>query len=219
MLQVGSSFDPLLKRPLSVFAARGRTLQFLYRIRGRGTLLLSRKKEGETIALIGPLGAGYGAPEGDFVAVAGGVGIASLFPLLETGWGRGHLFYGGRDAHELVMLDELRSVAREVSLTTDDGSVGMKGLVTEAFRSHLTESPRSGDAMPVYACGPSAMLRAVAEICRGKATPCYVSLEERMACGVGACVGCVVMTTGGYRRVCVDGPVFDAREIVWQASQ
>jgi dihydroorotate dehydrogenase electron transfer subunit len=219
MLQVSPSFDPLLKRPLSLFMANGRTLQFLYRIRGRGTLLLSKKKEGEEIALIGPLGTGYRPPEGDFVAVAGGIGIASLFPLVKSNRGRAHLFYGGRDACELVMLEELRTVARKVDVTTDDGSVGMKGLVTEALRSYLAESRVSGDTMPVYACGPSGMLRTVAEICLSRDITCYVSLEERMACGVGACVGCVAMTTGGYRRVCVDGPVFDAREIVWQASQ
>lgn len=219
MLQVSTSFDPLLNRPLSIFRAEGRKLHFLYRIRGRGTSLLARMKEGDTVVLVGPLGAGYRPPAGDFIAVAGGVGIASLFPLMEAHRGRAHLFYGGRCAEELVMLDEVRTVARAVSLTTDDGSVGTKGVVTEALGGYLESSYSSGAATPVYACGPSAMLRAVADLCRSRAIPCYVSLEERMACGVGACVGCVVMTTGGYRCVCRDGPAFDVREILWQSSQ
>lgn len=211
MLQPSDSFDPLLKRPFCIFGSESGLLTFLYRIRGKGTLALSQLKEGAVISLIGPLGIGYPRPEGDFIAVAGGVGIASLFPLLAAPPGRARLFYGARSAEELVFADEAAKIVRGVTLATDDGSRGERGLITEHLRRYF----ESGSGGPLYACGPTPMLKAVAQIAVEQGVTCHVSLEEHMACGIGACLGCMVKTVSGRKRVCKEGPVFDAREILW----
>ncbi|MFO0753390.1 MAG: dihydroorotate dehydrogenase electron transfer subunit [Thermodesulfovibrionales bacterium] len=213
MLQAGATSDPLLKRPFSIFKREDGTLSFLYRVRGRGTQSLARFRQGDSLRAIGPLGNRYPAPPGDFIAVAGGIGIASLLSLLERYPGRAHLFYGTKSAEELVMVEEAKRVAREVVIATDDGSAGMRGVVTDllAVRMEMATEP----LLPVYACGPSPMLRELHRVVANKEVRCHVSLEEHMACGVGACLGCVVKTTSGYRRVCKEGPVFDTKELAW----
>ncbi|MCC6345927.1 MAG: dihydroorotate dehydrogenase electron transfer subunit [Nitrospirales bacterium] len=213
MLQAGATSDPLLKRPFSLFKREDGTLSFLYRIRGKGTQSLARFRQGDSIRVIGPLGNRYPVPQGDFIAVAGGIGIASLLSLLEGYPGRAHLFHGARSAEELVMGEEVKRVAKEVIIATDDGSAGMRGVVTDllAVRLGMTTEP----LLPIYACGPTPMLRELHRVVADKEVRCHVSLEEHMACGVGACLGCVVKTTSGYRRVCKEGPVFDMKELAW----
>lgn len=225
MLQTGSSQDPLLKRPFSIFRCDGSSLQFLYRIRGRGTAVLSAMKAGERLSVIGPLGNGYVLPEGRFIAVAGGIGLASLFPLLEACRGKSLLFYGARSAGELVLEEEAGARAGQCVVTTDDGSSGVKGLVTDGLKRFLESADESVGSLPVYACGPAPMLSALSRALSGRSSPCYVSLEERMACGVGACLGCVVKAGASdagsdraaprYISVCKEGPVFDLRRIAW----
>lgn len=214
MLQVGNTDDPLLKRPFSIFKQDNTTLQFIYRIRGKGTRSLANFKEGDLLRLIGPLGNMYPSPEGDFIVVAGGIGFASLLSLLEKFKNRAYLFYGARNKEEMVLLDEAKAVSKEVHFSTDDGSVGRKGLVTELLKGFLDES-RITHNLPIYACGPKPMLKGLSGIVSGRDMQCHISLEEHMACGVGACLGCVVKTTSGYRRVCKEGPVFKAEEIIW----
>ncbi|MBZ0155176.1 MAG: dihydroorotate dehydrogenase electron transfer subunit [Alphaproteobacteria bacterium] len=213
MLQAGDTSDPLLKRPFSIFTREDGTLSFLYRIRGKGTQSLARFRQGDCIRVIGPLGNRYPVPQGDFIAVAGGIGIASLLSLLGRYPGSAHLFYGARSAEELVMGEEAKRVAKEVVISTDDGSAGMRGTITDllAVRLEMTTGP----LLPLYACGPTPMLRELHRIVAKKGVRCDVSLEEHMACGVGACLGCVVKTTSGYRRVCKEGPVFDMEELAW----
>ena len=225
MLQAGSSYDPLLKRPFSILRQDGPALQFLYRIRGKGTAGLSSMKAGERLSVIGPLGNGYVLPEGRFIAVAGGIGLASLFPLLETCRGRAVLFYGARNAEELVLEDEVGALSEQCIIATDDGSVGVKGFVTDELKQFLLSSDGGTLSLPVYACGPLPMLTSLSRTLPHRVAPCYVSLEERMACGVGACLGCVTKTrargagsdrvTSRYASVCKEGPVFDLREILW----
>lgn len=215
MLQAGDNYDPLLKRPFSIFTADGGLLAFLYRIRGKGTLSLSHLKEGALIHMVGPLGTRYPLPEGDFIAVAGGVGIASLFPLMAAHQGRVRLFYGARSADELVFADEASNIVKGVTLATDDGSRGEPGLVTEHLQRYFRSAPESGRGLPVYACGPTPMLKAVAQTADEWGAPCYVSLEEHMACGIGACLGCMVKTVSGQKRVCKEGPVFNSKDILW----
>ena len=216
MLQTGHTYDPLLKRPFSIFNSKDNTLKFLYRIRGKGTLSLSRLKDGDSIGIIGPIGNGYPPPDGDFIAVAGGVGIASLFPLLERYPDRAYLFYGTRSRDELVMLDESRAVSKEVFIATNDGSEGQKGLITDLLKGFLDTSRITHHALRIYACGPAPMMRALSGVIEGRAIRCFASLEEHMACGVGACLGCMVKTVSGQKRVCKEGPVFDIGEIVWE---
>ncbi|BCB96419.1 dihydroorotate dehydrogenase B (NAD(+)), electron transfer subunit [Dissulfurispira thermophila] len=215
MLQAGNTYDPLLKRPFSIFRYEDGLMSFLYRVRGKGTLLLSSLKKGDIIDVIGPLGNGYPEPEGDFIAVAGGIGIASLFPLLSKFKNRAYLFYGARNKQELVMIDEAKTFSKESFVATDDGSEGHRGTVTDLLKSFLNSSLITHHSSLIYACGPSPMLKELLHIVVGEKAKCYISLEEHMACGVGACIGCVVKTVSGYKRVCKEGPVFEIREIVW----
>ncbi len=216
MLQAGKTNDPLLKRPLSLFRCRDGMLQFLYRIRGKGTVCLSEMRGGDVLQLLGPLGNGYPAPENDFIAVTGGIGIASLFPLLEKHPGKAYLFCGARNCDELLMLDEAKYFAKDVCATTDDGTVCRKGLITEPFMEFIDSDTFAGKPMPVYACGPVPMMREMAKIVEGRDMTCYISLEEVMACGLGACLGCVARTSSGYKRVCKEGPVFRIEDIIWK---
>lgn len=218
MLNCGNTTDPLLKRPFSIYRTDNKTLQFLYRIRGRGTSLISSLKKGDFIEAIGPLGKGFPDAEGDFIAVAGGIGIASVMPLLEKFRGKGYLFYGARKSSEIVMLKDAETFARDIFISTDDGSEGQKGFITDILKNSLLINMN----LPIYACGPNPMLKALSKIVSNRDVRCFVSLEERMACGVGACLGCVVRCKKQdgseewtYKRVCKEGPVFDVKELVW----
>lgn len=215
MLQTAKANDPFLKRPFSLFRYQGGLLQFLYRIRGKGTACLSDAKAGDILQLIGPLGKAYLPPEGDFIAVSGGIGIASLFMLLEKYKKKAYLFYGARNCDELLMLDEVKALAKDVCITTDDGTACSKGLITEPFKDFIASSSFMENPLPIYSCGPIPMLKELAAIVDGGGLTCYASLEEVMACGVGACLGCVTKTKTGYNRVCKEGPVFKIEDIVW----
>lgn len=210
---VSTSSDPFLMRPFSVHDCDGRTLTLLYRVVGRGTHLLAAKKPKEQLEVVGPLGRGFPIVTADeIVLVAGGIGSAPLFYLLKTLRAANktvHFYYGARSKEDLVLRQQFRLLAAAYSEATDDGTAGHHGLVTELVAQVLLQR------RPVlYACGPDAMLRTVANLAKTNSCQCYVSLEAHMACGVGACLGCVVAkTTGEYARVCVDGPVFSAQEV------
>lgn len=220
MLQANSTYDPLLKRPFSFFSAEEGTISFLYRIRGKGTLALAALRPGASLSVIGPLGNAYPIPEGDYTAVAGGIGIASLYSLLAAAPGMASLFWGGRNENELLLPERVRPLVKSMFITTDDGSVGMKALVTVPLQEYLRQHP----GQPVYACGSTPMMKAVAEVCAEAGSRCFVSLETYMACGVGACLGCVVKIRdegypeGKFRSVCKDGPVFDASTVLWEGA-
>jgi dihydroorotate dehydrogenase electron transfer subunit len=216
MLQASKTFDPLLKRPLSLFRYRDGILQFLYRIRGKGTVCLSEMGIGNVLQLLGPIGNAYPVPENDFIAVTGGIGIASLFPLLEKYPGKAYLFCGARNCDELLMLDEAKTFAKDVCITTDDGTLCRKGLITEPLNEFISSEKFEKGPLPVYTCGPVPMMKELAKIIAGRGLTCNASLEEVMACGVGACLGCVTMTIDGYKRVCKEGPVFRIEDIIWQ---
>ncbi|NLM45845.1 MAG: dihydroorotate dehydrogenase electron transfer subunit [Firmicutes bacterium] len=210
---VAPALDPYLLRPFSVHDCSPDTLTLLYRIAGRGTLLLSRRQPGEMLTVTGPLGRGFPAGKADrAVVVAGGMGAAPLLYLLRFLRAAGKdvaFFYGARTAAGLVLQDSYRSLADEYTAATEDGSAGKKGLVTQFVHPAL-----SGKKADLYACGPLPMLRAVAALAKEAGADCYLSLEARMACGVGACLGCVIRgADGGWRRVCTDGPVFRAEEV------
>jgi len=214
MLQAGNTYDPLLKRPFSIFRYDLNSLQFLYRVIGKGTSCLAAYTNGDRISVIGPLGNGYPAPEGDFIVIAGGIGIASLWPILEKFRGSCYLFYGARNRDELVMSDEAEKLSKHVFFSTDDGSAGQRGFITTLFKDFLDTSQAAYRSLPVYACGPVAMIKNLSVMISGKLLRCYASLEENMACGLGACLGCVVKTTSGHRRVCKEGPVFNLGQIL-----
>ncbi|HBR21848.1 MAG TPA: dihydroorotate dehydrogenase electron transfer subunit [Nitrospiraceae bacterium] len=222
MIGTDFSYDPLLKRPFSIFretsSGEGRELQFLYRIKGKGTKLLKEMRKGETVNVLGPLGNGYPMPDKNLtpVLIAGGIGIASLFPLAEKLSWSVHFFYGARTSDELLMLNKLKGlVKKELIISTDDGSEGTKGTVIDILDNFFTRHSSLVTRHLLYSCGPSPMLEAVSKFAAEKGIKGYISMEENMACGVGACLGCTVKTKKGYKRVCKEGPVFPIEEIVW----
>lgn len=216
MLEVSKGSDPLLKRAFSLFRRTPEGFQVLYRIKGKGTTILRDLKEGTVLHVLGPLGNFYPLPSDSEnpLVIAGGIGIASVFSLVEKLAKKAFVFYGARAGQELFMTDALESFYRELVLCTDDGSCGVKGTVVDVLSDFVKR--RDEFHRPViYACGPNAMLKEIAKTASANGIKAYVSLEEHMACGIGACLGCVVKTTSGHQRVCKEGPVFDAREIVW----
>ncbi|MBP7148102.1 MAG: dihydroorotate dehydrogenase electron transfer subunit [Acidobacteria bacterium] len=222
----------LIRRPFSVAlvdpepgAGPPRAISVLFKVVGRGTANFSHLKPGDELAVLGPLGRGYWRPAADgaaeVIGVAGGIGNAS-FPLLLQQMGERArqvtFFFGGRTAADLTLLDWFRGRCGSVVVATEDGSAGAPGLVTGPLARHLDAEP--GRPRVVLACGPRPMLRAVTEICRARDIPCQLAMEETMACGFGVCLGCVVPKRqpegefDTYVRVCTEGPVFDAREVV-----
>ena len=232
MLEPGASggsprTDPLLPRPMAIYrslesgtpgASPG--FEVLYRVTGRGTMLLSETRSGDRIRLVGPLGRGFPVPEEGSrpILVAGGTGIASVYELAarcaseDDGKGTTVLF-GAKSSGDLMGFEDfagLRGV--DVRVATEDGSRGVKGLVTELLEKALSDS---GPAH-VYACGPTPMMRRAAEVAHAHSRPCTVSLENNMACGFGVCLGCAApLTGGGFGLVCREGPVFDATAVDW----
>jgi len=220
--------NPLLRRPLGIHRITSDGVDVLYEVVGKGTGLLSQKGQGEELGIIGPLGKGFIIdPAADIsILVAGGIGVAPMMALAEELKAKGrqivHVLIGARKASHVLCEREFRSLGCKVRISTDDGSKGYKGLVTDPLRKLLAES-KVDTFLPdfrrvtIYACGPTGMLRAVSGIAQELGIKCQVSLEERMACGVGICLGCPVKVrpTGEYKMVCKDGPVFDSTEIAW----
>lgn len=217
MIGVNKGTDPLLKRAFSLFRKTGKGVQILYRIRGKGTEILQDMKEGSVLEVLGPLGTCYPLLAEDSLplVIAGGIGIASVFSFIEQFAGRAMVFYGARTKDDLLMHDELRGFARELVISTDDGSAGIKGTTADTLSSFLSNLQSPAPHYRMYACGPHLLLKRVSEIAREYKIPSYISMEEHMACGIGACLGCVVKTRDGFTRVCKEGPVFEAREIIW----
>ena len=207
--------DMLLRRPVSICCKKGNELKFVFEVKGKGTKWLSGCKPGQSLDIFGPLGNGFNIPDGRIIVVGGGVGAPPLLYAAESAAGAVTAILGFRDAERVILQKEFESACENVFVTTDDGSCGVHGTVTEPL-SRLLES---GGYAAVLACGPRVMLSAVANLCKQHGVPCQVSLEERMACGVGACVVCACLTiqdgVQGMRRVCKDGPVFNAEEVVW----
>lgn len=225
MIKPQDCVEPLLPRPISIHRVQDSEINLLVRVVGEGTRRICDLTPGEILEVKGPLGRGFQIdPQKVPLLVAGGMGAAPLLFLAEKlvrsgGWEKGKrpvLFIGGRTRRELPALKEFRQTGLKVLAATEDGSFGEKGLVTDRLRDYLETG--SGEAI-VYACGPGGMLKAVAALTRREGIPCQVSLEERMACGMGACLGCAVARhhEGGpdYAKVCQDGPVFEAGEIDW----
>lgn len=217
MVGTGNSFDPLLKRPFSYFRKTAQAIQFLYTVKGKGTAQMKALKPGDGMQLIGPLGTGYPKPPKGYIPllIAGGIGIASLFSLAECLTKKPSLIYGSRCKDDLLILNELEKLGSEIITCTDDCSFGREGMVTDVLTNFLASPSSKGTSYMIYACGPKPMLAAISQIALDKHIKGYVSLEENMACGFGACLGCSVKTGKGYKRVCKEGPVFPIEDIVW----
>lgn len=215
--------EPFLRRPFAPSEIDRNGFAFVYAVVGRGTGIMAGLAIGDRVRVLAPLGNGYTPVEpGRSVAlVGGGCGGPSLGPLakhLATAGVKTTVVLGAKTAGALLCRDTLARHSRHMVTATDDGSHGVAGTAIQALRDRL--GAHLPDLARIYACGPVPMLKAAAALARQHGIPCEVSLEERMACGFGACVGCVVETKdadGGiaYRRVCHDGPVFDAAELAW----
>lgn len=234
MLRVTDSLDPLLRRPFGIYnvinaagkaSLRGTGIELLYKVVGRGTRILSLKKPGECVDVLGPLGNGWPLPllsnkNIKVIITGGGMGIAPLY-LLSTKIKAGVLLFGAKDSSEAGLTKAFKG--HKIRIATEDGSIGKRGLVTELLKEEL--GPDSTDTI-VCACGPVKMLKAVAAIAKDAGVDCYVSLESSMACGIGVCLGCAVKSVApalqasankDYKMVCSDGPVFLSRDIDWEA--
>jgi dihydroorotate dehydrogenase electron transfer subunit len=219
-IRVPDCADALLRRPFSIYRVQGETVSVLYKVVGKGTAALARVRAGERLEVLGPLGHGFSLPragEEEPLLVAGGYGVAALYLLAERSPCRGILFEGGRTRGDVLCEEEFRALGWEVRVTTEDGSHGWRGLVTEPLREELARRARG---RKLYACGPTGMLRAVARLAEEFGVAAEVSLDEPMCCGVGVCLTCVVpvRTAEGweYQRACTEGPVFDARQVLWE---
>lgn len=217
MIGLRNTYDPLLRRPFSYFRRTAETIQFLYAVRGKGTSVMRTFDPGEILDIVGPLGKGYPDPiNGNTpLLAAGGIGIASLFPLSERFARKACVLYGARCKDDLLALNHLEQLGNQLIVCTDDCSFGKAGNVGEILEDFLTSRVRTEASYTIYACGPRPMLKAVAKIAVDRGIKGYTSLEENMACGVGACWVCTVKTIDGYKRVCKEGPVFPIEEIVW----
>lgn len=231
MIRTSQNFDPLLRRPFSILSvnplnhASHRRLSILFRVVGQGTRLMAGWSQGQLVDMTGPLGRGYTLSEdpATLVMIAGGLGIASLFGLAESILLRQErrdvrVYIGGQSKEDILMKSELEAMGARVKVTTEDGSMGTMGVVTQWLEMEGPHLAKDGSTA-VCACGPFEMLARVATITQRFSLPCQVSLETRMACGMGACLGCAVRTRDrGYQMVCREGPVFDAREIDWERT-
>jgi dihydroorotate dehydrogenase electron transfer subunit len=224
MLRVSENLDPILPRPFGISAVIGKgAIELYYRVVGRGTSLLATVPKGRSLAVHGPLGNGFPVPAKGVspLLVAGGSGFPPLLFLAARHGRQARLFVGSRDKECLPparAMKDFRSRVNAIHYATENGSRGTCGFVTEALAGYLTRIP-DGERPVIYACGPRAMLAAVSALASEHAVPCYVSLEERMACGLGVCMGCsVAVPSGGYRRICKEGPVFDACDINWRET-
>ena len=209
----------LLRRPFSVFRAEADTIAVAFDVIGSGTRWLATRALGDELAVAGPLGTGFSLDAEDpTLAIGGGYGAAPLFLLAERLRSKGRridAILGAARVARVFGADEAARTFDSVTITTDDGSLGTKGLVTDVLAD---VSARTG-ARRVVACGPMPMLEAISARCRDLRLSCEVAVEEFMACGIGVCWTCVVPVAYGtdvtYLRSCTDGPVFDGKAVAW----
>lgn len=220
MVRIRTGMDPFLRRPFSICGVREDRFLVLYRVVGKGTSLMTGLKEGESLWVLGPLGKGFVEPEKetDRVLVGGGIGIAPLVFLSQFQRGKEFAFMVGfRSAKDILSPQKITGESRALRVATDDGTQGHHGPVTDLLEERLRENSKG---IWVYACGPKPMLRKVAEMTLALKIRCQVSLEARMACGLGACQGCAVKASAksgrSYVHVCKEGPVFEAEAIDWE---
>jgi dihydroorotate dehydrogenase electron transfer subunit len=221
----GVSLDPLLRRPFSVHGiGEGNTILILYQIVGRVTSLLSLVRENEQISVIGPLGKGFRlpGPKGRAILVAGGMGLAPMFFLaqalpLEVRC-TAKMLLGFSTSQEVVRIHQMKDLGLDLSLATEDGSMGFRGTVTELFEQSIDRD--LAEKPIIYACGPNPMLKKIVHGAKRLSISCYVSLESYMACGLGICLGCAIKAgrnqDSEYYYVCKDGPVFSSEMIDWE---
>lgn len=198
--------DGLLRRPFSIYSSRDGKCAIVYRVIGKGTCWLSERLRGEEINFLGPMGNGFKIPprKSNLLLIAGGLGVAPLSFLAEGALSENHrvrLLYGTR-TREQTLQPSLLPEGLDLSIITEDGSLGERGFVIDLVPRWL------GWADQIFACGPLAMLRGLKKVTAASTIPIQVSLEARMGCGLGVCYGCAIKAKDGMKLVCHDGPVF-----------
>jgi dihydroorotate dehydrogenase electron transfer subunit len=215
-VRIGRTFDPLLRRPMSIAAANHSegTISLIYRIVGRGTAELARLQPGEELDVMGPLGTGFDLNAQQPLLVGGGMGLAPLLFLAQELCPRPvSVVMGGRTATELYWQHLFAAICQNIHITTDDGTLGRQGVTLDLLPDLLKDKLFD----KIYTCGPYPMMTGVARLARSRGIVCQISLEDYMACGMGACLSCTCAATDGTRRkICTDGPVFDAEEVLEQ---
>ena len=216
-IRVMDGFEPFFRRPFSIYRCK-QYVEIFYEIVGMGTQEMAKFKRGQKVDVIGPVGSCFKMPAKDItqvVMVAGGIGVAPFLFLSDMLYKRFpnvkmKLLYGGRTSGHVYRMQEFKDNGVMVCITTDDGSVGIKGRVSQLFSDIDLEQ-----ATQIYTCGPRPMMRSVQEFTKDHNICAEAACEEVMACALGACLGCAIETTQGYKTVCYEGPVFDLQEIIF----
>ncbi len=221
-IKIGNTTAPLLRRPFSIFSAERETLSILYAVVGKGTEILSTMKNGDKLDCLGPLGNGYfdhytPSPSDSIILIGGGTGAASLFYCAQWLYTK-HIHFtvllGFRSQDDVLCLDLWKQLGTTPIITTEDGSIGTRGVITEQLSTNL--SPQSH----ILACGPLPLLAALQSFC--SAATILASFEGSFGCGTGMCSGCIIPTQEDdgwtYKKICVDGPIFDLNTILFKGS-
>ncbi|MBE6839319.1 MAG: dihydroorotate dehydrogenase electron transfer subunit [Ruminococcus sp.] len=207
-----------LRRPISICGIdkENGTLRIVFEVRGKGTKEIAKLNEGELIDILAPLGKGF--PTGEYktaITVGGGIGTPPMVEVAKHFGENCRAISGFRSASAVILQEDFRASGAETILCTDDGTAGRKGYVTEALKDEVAK--KKPDV--IYACGPNVMIKGVVDIAKENGIPCYISLEERMGCGIGACLVCACRTVKNgeeyYAHVCKDGPVFNSEEVIF----
>jgi dihydroorotate dehydrogenase electron transfer subunit len=215
-VKVNDGMEPFFRRPFSVYRAL-EFVEIFYEVVGVGTRILSEKKRGDCVDVVGPVGTPFTLPGENIrrvVMIAGGIGVAPFLILSDEIKNRALeliLLYGGRTVGHVYPMEEFRNNGVDVRVTTDDGSAGTHGRVTDLFGA-INWDP---ETTMIYTCGPHPMMRAVQEFAGERGILGQAACEEVMACALGACLGCSIKTTSGYKTVCYEGPVFALSEIIF----
>jgi dihydroorotate dehydrogenase electron transfer subunit len=213
-LHIRCGHSRVLRRPISICDTEDGCLRMVFQVKGSGTQWLAERTVGQALDVLGPLGNGYDLPQGRVLVAGGGIGVP---PMLKTAKAAtaADAVLGYRSAAQAILLTEFQDACGTVKVMTDDGSLGDRGFVADGVRAMLAS--QHYDA--VLACGPKIMLKTTAQAAAEAGVPCWVSLEERMGCGIGACLVCACKTKKDgqeqYSHVCKNGPVFSAEEVVW----
>ena len=215
-VHVKCGHSSLLRRHISICDWEENLLRIVFEVRGEGTEWLSRRKAGDRLDVLGPLGRGFRMDrEGRYLLVGGGIGVPPMLGCAKWTAGRSTAVLGFRSADRAMLSEDFQKSCKEIFLCSDDGSIGRHGFVDAQVRDILEKDK---DFTAVLACGHKPMLKNVAAVAAGFGVPCQVSMEERMGCGVGACLVCACdMADGTRKHVCKDGPVFDSKEVDWDA--
>ncbi|MCQ2417959.1 MAG: dihydroorotate dehydrogenase electron transfer subunit [Oscillospiraceae bacterium] len=209
-----------LRRPISIceIDKQAGTLRIVFEVRGKGTAALAQLRAGDTVNMLAPLGHGFSLPDSSehVILVGGGIGTPPMLPLAQYFGKNAVVISGFRNQNAAILQEDFKAAGAKTILCTDDGSAGQKGLVTVP----LAEEIQAQKPALICACGPMPMLKATAALAMENGIPCQVSLEERMGCGIGACLVCACRTKDAegaeqYQHVCKNGPVFNAEEVVW----